>query len=150
MGSAGDNVIFGQAGNDVLDGGSGNDRLFGRTGKDVLFGGSGQDVFVLDTRPNKKTNLDKFVDFNVKDDAIWLDNRYMPKLGKGTSSKPGPIKKAFFTIGEQAKDSNDYLVYNNKTGVLSYDADGSGTGQAVAIATLPRKLKVSYHDLFVI
>ena len=38
--------------------------------------------------------------------------------------------------GATAADENDFLVYDTATGVLSYDADGSGAGEAVALATI--------------
>ncbi|MGO4574274.1 calcium-binding protein, partial [Microvirga sp. 2TAF3] len=58
--------------------------------------------------------------------------------------------KGFFTIGDKAKDKDDYLIYNKKTGVLSYDADGSGKGTAVEIAKLSKNLKMTAADFFVI
>ncbi|NIX77161.1 cadherin domain-containing protein [Microvirga terricola] len=136
--------------NDVLGGGNGNDQLWGGLGKDVLTGGKGKDIFVFDTKLNKKTNLDKIVDFSVKDDTIWLDNAVFKKLGKGTAVKPGKLNKAFFTIGDTAKDNNDYLVYDSKKGVLYYDADGSGSGKQVEFATLKKGLKMTAADFFVI
>ncbi len=36
----------------------------------------------------------------------------------------------------KAVDSNDYIVYNTSTGVLSYDTDGSGAGVAIQVALL--------------
>src|SRR3712207_7945920 len=45
----------------------------------------------------------------VKDDTIYLDNAIFRKLGKGTDLKPGKLNKAFFTIGTEARDANDYL-----------------------------------------
>ena len=117
----------------------------------MLTGGKGKDIFVVDTKANTKANLDKIMDFSVKDDTIWLDNKYFTKLGKaGTPTKPKQLNKDFFTIGTKAKDKNDYLVYDNKKGVLYYDADGSGRGKAVEIATLSKNLKMTYKDFFVI
>jgi hypothetical protein len=99
---------------------------------------------VFDTRPNKATNLDRIVDFRVKDDTIWLDNKYMPKLGKA-----GRLNKEFFSTAGH-KDSNDYLSYSKTTGVLSYDADGSGLkAAAVAIAILPKNLAPTHLDFLV-
>ena len=49
-----------------------------------------------------------------------------------------------------AQDSNDFLIYNKKTGVLSYDKDGSGKAQAVEIAILSKNLKMTYLDFMVI
>ncbi|MCB8819118.1 hypothetical protein [Microvirga rosea] len=149
-GSPGDDVFKAGKYNDVLGGGFGNDVLWGGAGKDTLTGGKGKDVFVFNTKLNKKTNLDKIKDFNVKDDTIWLDNAIFKKLGKGSELKPGKLNKAFFSIGDHAKDKNDYLIYDNKKGVLFYDADGSGAGKAMEIATLSKKLKMTYKDFFVI
>ncbi|WP_114185221.1 calcium-binding protein [Microvirga aerophila] len=169
VGTAVEQIIDGLAGNDTLrsgslahtlKGGAGNDRLFGSTaadklyggtGKDTMTGGKGKDAFVFDTKPNKKTNLDKIVDYNVKDDSVYLDNAIFKKLGgKGSEFAPAKINKAFFKIADSAKDRNDYVVYDNKKGVLYYDADGSGGGKAVEIATLKKNLKMSASDLFVI
>ena len=149
-GNALNNSITGNAGNNTINGGLGNDKLWGGLGNDVLSGGAGKDIFVFDTKPNRTANLDKILDFSVKDDTIWLDNKIFTKLGKGTPTKPVKLNAKFFTIGDKAKDGNDYLVYNAKTGVLSYDIDGSGTKAAVAIATLKKGLKLTYADFFVI
>jgi Ca2+-binding RTX toxin-like protein len=138
------NILKGVAGDDMLKGLEGNDQLFGGLGNDTLQGGTGQDIFVFDTKVNKKSNLDRIVDFKVKDDTIWLDNKYLPKLGKGTTTKPIKLNK------DKPKDKNDYLLNSKATGVLSYDVDGSGTKAAVAIAVLPKKLKMTVADFFII
>lgn len=146
------NILAGGAGNDSLKGMGGNDRLYGGIGRDTLWGGPGQDLFVFDTKPNKKSNIDRIVDFNVKDDAIWLDNAVFKALGKkGSPTAPAKLKKAFFTVGTKAQDANDHLVYNKNTGALLYDDDGAGGHAAVQIATLPRKLAaISHKDFFVV
>ncbi len=97
-GEAGNDVLFGGFGNDVLSGGFGNDRLWGEFGRDALSGGAGRDVFAFDTRA-RKTEIDKILDFNVKDDSLWLDNAVFRKLGKGTETSPRKLSKAFFTTG---------------------------------------------------
>jgi Ca2+-binding RTX toxin-like protein len=151
LGSADNDIFKGGAGNDTLGGGAGDDILWGGLGKDVLTGAAGRDIFVFNTKPNKKTNLDKIVDFNVKDDSIWLDNAVFKKLGKkGSEASPGKLSKAFFTVGKEAKDRNDYLVYDKKKAVLYYDSDGSGKAKAVEIATLKKNLKMTYKDFFII
>jgi hypothetical protein len=149
-GTAGRDIIKGLAGNDRLAGNTGDDRLYGGAGKDVLTGGIGRDVFVFDSKPNKKTNLDKVMDFKVVDDSIWLENKILTKLGKkGTETKPAQLSKKFFAL-EKAKDKDDYVIYSKKTGKLYYDADGSGSKAAVEIATLSKKLAMTYKDFFVI
>jgi Ca2+-binding RTX toxin-like protein len=137
--------------NDRLKGAAGDDRLEGAEGKDTLTGNAGKDVFVFDTTLNKRTNLDKIVDFKVRDDSIWLDNAIFTKLGtSGSDASPSQLKKGFFTIGDKAKDRNDYVVYDKAKGVLYYDADGSGAGKQVEIATLSKNLSMTNKDFFVI
>jgi len=144
-------VLRGTSRADRLTGGVGDDTLWGRGGRDVLTGGAGKDAFVFDTRPNKRTNLDTIRDFDVRDDAVHLDNRIFTKLGKkGSFDEPAKVKNAYFEVGSRADDRNDYLIYDRKTGVLSYDADGSGAGRQVEIAKLGKNLKLTASDLFVI
>jgi hypothetical protein len=150
-GTIGDDVIKGLLGNDVLNGLGGKDKLYGGGGKDTLKGDLGKDIFVFDSKANKKTNLDKILDFKVADDSIWLDNKVFTKLGKsGSEKKPAQLKKDFFTVGSKAKDKDDYVIYDKTKGVLYYDADGSGAGKQVEIATLSKKLAMTYKDFFVI
>jgi VCBS repeat-containing protein len=147
---AGNDTVSGGAGNDTLYGGSGNDKIRGGVGKDTLKGESGKDTFVFDTKASK-SNVDKILDFKVKDDSFWLDNAVFTKLGKkGTEAKPEKLKKSFFTIGDKAKDKNDYVIYDNKKGKLFYDADGSGKGKQVEIATLSKNLKMTEKDFFIV
>ena len=149
-GEAGNDTLLGSGGNDALYGEAGNDRLVGGSGKDALSGGSGNDVFVFDTRPNKRTNLDQVEDFSARDDSIWLENRIFTKLGKkGSETKPAKLKKAFFAL-DKAKAEDDYIVYSKKTGILSYDADGSGKGKAVEIAAFKKGTTIKADDFFVI
>lgn len=133
----------------VIVGNAGANKLAGGLGSDTLTGGQDQDTFVFGAKLSKD-NIDKITDFSVKDDSIALDNAIFKKLGSGTASNPKKLAKAFFTVGDKAKDAKDYLIYNSKTGVLSYDPDGSGTAKAVAFATLSKKLKITYADFFVI
>jgi Ca2+-binding RTX toxin-like protein len=134
----------------VIWGRGGDDVLYGKAGKDMLVGFEGKDTFVFDTKP-KKASMDTISDFSVEQDSIWLDNKVFTKLGKkGSEAAPALLSKSFFTKGSKAKDKNDYIIYDNKKGVLYYDADGSGKGKAVEIATLSKKLAMTYKDFFVI
>ncbi|MFC4171496.1 calcium-binding protein [Microvirga sp. GCM10011540] len=142
--------LKGGKGNDRLNDGADNDKLYGGHGKDVMSGGKGKDAFVFDRKPNKKTNLDTIKSYNVRDDSVYLDNAVFKKLGKGSETKPGKLKSAFFTVGSEAKDKNDYLFYNKKNGIFYYDADGSGSGRAVEIAKLDKNLKMSAKEFFIV
>ncbi len=136
IGNDGKSTIKGLAGNDTIDGGYGND---------VLYGGQGKDAFVFSTGFDKGSNVDTIKDFNVKDDTIHLDNAIFKSLPKN-----GKLSKSFFKIGPKAKDADDYIIYDNKKGILYYDADGSGAGAAIKIATLGKKLKMTAADFLVI
>ncbi|MBO1909312.1 S8 family serine peptidase [Microvirga sp. 3-52] len=155
-GVAGDgaDLIIGNRGANRLSGMRGDDTLWGGAGNDLLTGGKEQDAFVFNARlgtskTDRKVNFDKIADFNVKDDTIWLDNAIFKKLGKGSEIKPGKLNKSYFESG-QADDRNDYLLYNKNTGILSYDADGSGAKAAVEFAQLGKNLKLTYKDFFII
>jgi len=157
FGGSGNDKLYGGAGNDYLKGHGGNDVLWGGAGKDILYAGAGKDVFVFDAKFNKKTNVDKILDFVVKDDSIWLDNALFKAnkslyaaTKKGTETKPLKMASKFFTVGDKAKDKDDFFVYDSKKGVLYYDADGSGSKAAVEIATLKKGLKMTYKDFFFI
>ena len=149
-GAAGADTIKGGKSGDVIKGQGGNDRIYGGSGNDLLYGGTGKDIFVFDTAPNKKTNLDRIVDFNVKDDTLLLDNAVFRKLGSGSPTTPKPLNAKYFTAGDKARDGNDYLIYDKNTGLLFYDADGSGSGRSVAFAHLKKGLALTYKDFFVI
>ncbi|MBJ6125519.1 PD40 domain-containing protein [Microvirga splendida] len=143
------NRIIGRNGSDRIDGHSGKDILWGGWGNDSLKGGYGRDVFVFDTRPNKRSNVDKIYDFKSRDDSFHLENKYFTKLGSG-SSKGKKFKSDMFTEGKKAKDAEDRIVYDKKTGALYYDQDGTGSKAQVKIATITNKTKLYWHDFFVV
>ncbi|MFC1460085.1 cadherin domain-containing protein [Microvirga arabica] len=149
-GENGHDTIYGSSGNDQLYGALGNDRLHGGTGNDRLWGQGGKDVFVFDTRPNKRTNVDKIYDFKSRDDSFYLDNKYFTKLGSGSLSKPKKFKSDMFTEGKKAQDREDRIVHDKKTGALYYDQDGTGSKAQVKIATITNKTKLYWRDFFVV
>jgi Ca2+-binding RTX toxin-like protein len=149
-----ENVVGGR-GRDRIFGDSQNNRLSGQENNDTMGGGAGADIFVFNTKlgtakTDRKVNFDKISDFNVRDDAIWLDNAIFKKLGRGSEVQPSKLNKGFFEIGSAADDRNDYLLYNSKTGILSYDADGSGSKAAIEFAQLSKNLKLTYRDFLIV
>ncbi|WP_210484275.1 calcium-binding protein [Microvirga antarctica] len=128
-----DNTLHGNAASNTLHGMNGNDVLFGGAGSDKLYGGAGKDAFVFDTAP-VKGSADKIYDFNWRADKIELDNAVFTALGKGT----GHLNKDAFFAGTKAHDANDRIIYDKTKGDVWYDADGSGDGAAVKIATLAK------------
>jgi Ca2+-binding RTX toxin-like protein len=147
---AGNDRMYGLGGDDALSGDVGNDWLYGGDGADILTGGAAQDIFVFDTLPSK-SNADDVRDFSVKDDAIWLDKAIFTALeGAGSENDPVRLKKQYFAIGDEAKAKDDHILYDKKTGILFYDADGTGRSEAVEIATLSRNLNITNKDIFIV
>jgi len=155
-GNSAANALTGNGARNTLKGNSGNDKLKGGYGNDTLYGGTGRDAFVFNAKlgshkSDRKVNFDTIKDYKVKDDSIQLDNAIFKKLGKGTEAKPVKLNKKFFKFADKLQDKDDYLIYNKRTGILSYDADGSGSKyKAVEIAKLSKNLKMSYHEFFVV
>ncbi|NIX76035.1 calcium-binding protein [Microvirga terricola] len=149
-GQGGNDALLGNAGRDALYGGIGNDKLYGGLDSDVLKGDAGKDIFVFDTKLHASKNVDKILDFSVKDDTIWLDNAVFKKLGSGSPTKPKKLAADMFHIGTSAHDASDRIIYNKKTGVLYYDPDGIGGAAAIKFAVLSKNLKMTYADFYVI
>ena len=127
---------------DVLVGADGNDYLDGGLGKDKLTGGDGQDVFAFTTKLGA-ANLDRVLDFRPEDTLV-LSSKIFKGLAKGG------LAKGAFRIGSEALDFDDRVLFNRKTGVLSFDADGAGTEhEAVAFAKLLTKT-LAAHDFLVL
>ncbi|WP_112663114.1 calcium-binding protein [Microvirga flavescens] len=145
-------TLKGNDGANVIKGGDGNDKIYGGLGKDTLSGGAGKDIFVFNTKVDKtKKNVDAIVDYSVKDDTIWLENAIFKALGKkGTEKKPAKLSSNMFWVGTKAHDADDRIIYDNKKGILYYDADGTGHGAAVQITVLKNKPKLKYTELFII
>lgn len=134
---------------ETIEGLGGNDILWGKGGADILKGGSGKDIFVFDTALGSG-NVDTIVDFNVKDDTIYLDNAIFKKLGSGSMSNPKKISSGYFEIRDRATESNDFLLYNKKTGQLLYDADANKPGAPVEIAKMAPGLNLTSYDFYII
>ncbi|WP_157961302.1 calcium-binding protein [Microvirga flavescens] len=151
-----DDVLRGLAGKDTLSGGDGDDRIYGGYGNDLLTGDAGKDIFVFDaklgtSKTDRKVNFDTITDFKVGQDKIWLENKIFTKLGKkGSETKPLALAKKYFAVGDKAKDDDDYILYNKKTGILSYDPDGNGSKPAIEIAKLSKNLKLTNKDFFIV
>jgi Ca2+-binding RTX toxin-like protein len=134
-----DNDLYGNGGNDTIVGGAGNDWISGFTGNDTLTGGTGSDTFAFGG--GLKKNVDTITDFVVADDQIALSKAIFSKFAQVEAVASGN-----FVIGTKAKDKNDHLIYDSKSGKLFYDADGSGKAAAVQIAQLDKNLKMTFAD----
>jgi len=138
-------TLVGSTKADTLKGNAGDDTLRGSGGNDVLTGGAGKDKFAFDTTPNATWNRDQITDFSVADDTIVLENAVYSAF-----TATGIMAAAAFYTGSQAHDSNDRIVYDNTTGALFYDSNGSATGGSVKIADLSTGLSLTYKDFLII
>jgi Ca2+-binding RTX toxin-like protein len=143
-GNTGANILDGGAGNDALNGGDGNDTLIGGIGADTLTGGLGADDFVL----NAAAIYDTITDFSAADgDQIQLENAVFKALG---ATNNVPLADVQFHIGAAATDQFQHIIYNETTGALYYDADGSGAGAMIQIAALAPAITIDHTNFMVI
>ncbi|MFC3072633.1 M10 family metallopeptidase C-terminal domain-containing protein [Shinella pollutisoli] len=145
-GGTGSDRLSGGAGRDTLSGGTGNDLLAGGTGRDVLSGGAGRDIFLFDTKPGA-SNVDRITDFNVRDDAIRLENGIFKAF-----EDTGRLAASMFVSNKtgKAQDDDDHIVYRKTTGDLFYDSNGDGRGGSVLIAELSKNLSLTHNDFFIV
>ena len=135
------NIIIGNTAANQLDGGLGDDTLDGGLSNNGLTGGAGNDSFRFTTTGH----IDTITDYNVANDTIQLENAAFTAL-----TTTGTLAAGQFRIGTQAVDANDFIIYNNATGALLYDANGSGTGAVVQIATIGVGLAMTNADFVII
>lgn len=138
------NVIETQFGNDVLRGGAGNDSLYADTGMDTMTGGTGSDYFQFGSTLGP-SNVETVTDFNPVEDFIHMNSF--------TFGLPdGPLAAfAFKNVGPgvAAVDSSDRILYDQSTGKLYFDADGSGSVARVQFAVLTNLSTLTFADFLV-
>lgn len=115
IGNALDNKLFGNSGDNILEGGAGNDILTGGGGNDILIGGAGEDKFFIDcTLDGDITTIKDF----QKGDKLQLNHEIFKELSQDT------------------QNLQDYLIYDEASGELFYDSDGSGIADPIHFATI--------------
>ena len=143
------NTITGNAADNQLNGGAGKDILNGAAGNNILTGGTGKDYFQFKMTDHITAGrIDTITDFSVADDTIKLGKTVFTVFTVFTN--PSPISDSQFIIGSQALDADDFIIYNNTTGELLYDADGNGSCAAVQFATVSTGLAMTNADFHVI
>ena len=132
------NKLIGNSGANVIDGGAGND---------TATGGGGADSFLFASTPNAATNVDHITDFVSGFDKLLLDASFYAKLKAGDLSK-----KAFFAKkgAEKAKDKQDRIIYDTKSGEIHFDKDGKGKTKAVLVAVLDGAPDLTHSDVLVV
>lgn len=153
-GHGGHDALRGGFGNDTLIGGNNHDKLFGNDGRDTLIGGKGKnelsggndaDAFVFNTII-QKIKPDTITDFQHNIDKIHVDNAFFAGIGTN-----GALKAKKFEVGKQADDKNDRFIYDDETGKLFYDQDGSRNGSdQIKVAVLEGAPNLDAGDILVI
>lgn len=143
-GGAGADSLMGQRGDDWLVGGADSDTLVGGRGSDTLAGGEGTDVFMFGGG-FARGEIDTIKDFVSADDQIALEAAAFKGLA------PGALAEGAFRIGSVALDADDRILYDQASGALLFDRDGSGTRfQATQIALLEGSPDLTALDFDVI
>jgi VCBS repeat-containing protein len=138
-----DLFLYGEKDADKIFALAGNDVVFPRGGNDTILLGAGHDTVVFDTKLGVG-NKDTILDFSHVDDTIKLSHKIFTKLAVG------PLKPANFHLGPHATHPTDYIVYNQPTGALIYDVNGSAAGGEVQFATLSNHPIINNTDFVVI
>lgn len=75
----------------------------------------------------------------VNKDTIQRDKDIFTGIGNSLSKKE-------FEIGTKADDKSDRIIYDDKSGKLYHDANGSKSGGKELFAKLDKNLKLDHND----
>lgn len=135
IGNSGANFIFGGAYEDFLSGMAGDDVLQGYYGLDTLLGGDGADQFRFDDMLT--VEFDRILDFQTGTDKIAVDD-----AGFGSFANFELVQGA----GAVATSTNATFLYDTASGMVSFDADGTGAGESLYFCQLNAGLTLSVND----
>lgn len=143
-GGMGDDSISGGKAADFLVGGAGNDVIEGGGGLDSFIGGLGADTFRFASKLGAN-NVDAVLDFAVADDTFSLDSKVFAGLDKGD------LDADAFVVGTAATDDDHRIIYDDVSGSLLFDRDGSGDKfEAVAFAKVTAGLAINQDDFVIV
>ncbi|NEP14763.1 MAG: calcium-binding protein [Symploca sp. SIO2C1] len=142
-GTAFDDQLIGNQESNYLYGWDGNDTLLGGTANDYLHGNAGADTFAFSS-PNQ--GIDTITDFNL----AQADLIQVSASGFGGGLTVGTLDADQFTIGSAATNGSDRIIYNDATGALFFDPDGTGALGQVQFAQISTGLVLTNSDIFVV
>jgi hypothetical protein len=147
-GSDNRDMLMGRRGHDRLDGGGLADLLRGGKGRDVLRGGAGHDLLKGGSGADRfqwmdQTELgDRIIDFKPGKDRLEFNrNRFDRAL------VAGELDPNAFAVGSRAQDRSDRFIYDNRSGQLWFDQDGTGTQAAKLVVTLDSNLGLTASSI---
>lgn len=145
----GNDGATGNTGANELAGNAGTNRIEGREGNDTLAGGSGDDSFVFATALDGSRNVDTILDFGARtgnDDRFYLSDLVFLDLSKGTLASAQLKNLDVGTV-----DATDRILYDQESGRLSYDQDGSGVRYApIAFAEIADGTRLGAADFILV
>lgn len=107
-----------------------------------MTGGAGSDRFTFNSRSE---GIDRITDFRVVDDTIVVS-----AAGFGGGLVAGSaIAANEFRLGSAATLSSHRFLYDQSTGSLFFDQDGTGAIAKTQFATLNTGLALTNADIFV-
>lgn len=123
-------IINGGTGDDVIDISSDSvgTTITGGAGTDTFSLGSGADIVIYD---NTTDGTDTINGFTTGSDTVSFNAALIFNGDNGVLAATNFVKGAGATAG----DADDFYIFDTTTSTLKYDADGSGAGAAVDIAT---------------
>ena len=135
-------TLSGKAGNDILIGSSASNILVGGAGNDTLTTGTGFDTVLFTT---KTEGIDTITDFNVYQDLIQVS---AANFGGGLIAGES-ISSDQFSISLGSMTATTRFIFDQPTGKLYFDIDGSGVNAAVQFASLAANLGLTEDNIFV-
>jgi Ca2+-binding RTX toxin-like protein len=142
-------LVVGTSASDNINGSNEGDALSGGNGKDRLTGGGGADAFVFNaTGEYGKKSADLITDFDSDDgDKVVISSDAFEGISK--------VKLAVVTGKNEARRASQAgrnVVYDEKKGMLYYDANGkkNGWGEGGEFAQLLGSPDISKGDFLII
>ncbi|NER99041.1 MAG: calcium-binding protein [Symploca sp. SIO1B1] len=126
---------------DHLIGDAANNTLWGLQGDDLLTGGADADNFNFGS---SNQGIDTITDFNsIQGDQIRVSAN---NFGGGLTL--GVLDAEEFTIGSAATKASDRFIYDDTTGALFFDPDGTGAIAQIQFAQLAVGVALTNSDIF--
>ena len=127
LGSAGNNSLTGTSGADIIIGFGGNDTITGSGGGDTLIGGAGADHFRYTAQTQ---GVDTIVDFShSQGDVLDFTRSAFGNHLATNGANTGTLDPTHFVANSDghATAATAQFTYDTTHGILSFDADGTGT-----------------------
>lgn len=142
IGNGFDQTVLGSRANDVIWGGAGHDTLTGNGGNDTFgFNEAGA------------ADSDTISDY-TGGDIIGLSAAAGTGFFQGLATTSGGQTAGFdqneFVNGTTATEAHAQILYNQASGQIFYDADGTGASAAVLVATIGAGTQLANNDFAVL